>query len=106
MEVYHLNDFSENVDPDDITGSYSSPGQFLEDLCGIFSGQIYEAIYLMESSWVLGKSTMHKNWQRRVCRKLWDLGKDSCIHYLSEYGEEEDLGSFLEKGESLFGNVV
>ena len=106
LEVYHIDEFSENIDPDDITGSYGSPDQFLEDLCGTFSGQIYEAIYLMRSSWELGKPTMHKDWQRRVCRKLWDLGKDNCIHYLSEYGEDDETEYFLEKGESLFGNVV
>lgn len=102
LEVYHISEFSENTDPDDITGSYTSPDHFLEDLCGVFSGQIYEAMYLMKSSWALGTPTMHKDWQSRVCKKLWDLGKESCVHYLSEYGEEEELRSFLEKGESLF----
>ena len=106
LEVYHISEFSENVDPDDVTGSYTSPDHFLEDLCGVFSGDIYKAIDLMESSWKLGTPTMHKDWQRRVCRKLWDLGKDRCVHYLSENGEEDELSHFLTKGESLFGNGV
>lgn len=104
LEVYHISEFSENTDPDEITGSYASPDQFLEDLCGVLSGDVYKVIDLMESSWKLGSSTMHKGWQRRVCRKLWDLGKDSCIHYLSENGDDGELVSFLTKGESLFGD--
>ena len=106
LECYHIDEFSENTNPDDITGAYNSPEHFLEDLCGMFSGQVYEILYIMKSSWSMGKSTMHKHWQRRVCKKLWDLGKDNCIQYLSDFGEEEDIQCFLEKGEYLFGNVV
>lgn len=102
MDVYHLDEFSENVDPDDIKGAYHSPDSFLEELCGTFAGRIYEAMYIMESSWKLGKSTSHKDWQTEICRKLWSFGKEDAINYLSQYGEEDELVYFVDKGDKLF----
>ena len=103
LDVYHLVEINENVDPDDIKGPYQSPDAFLEMECQSNSDRIYETIYLMESSWKLGTPCFHKNWQLPIGKKLWDLGKSEAAQYLSTYGEEEDLRQFIDRGESLFG---
>ena len=33
LETYHASDFLDDVDDEDITGSFSSPEHFLESLC-------------------------------------------------------------------------
>lgn len=106
LEVYHLGELNENADPDEMTGFYKSPDAFLEFECGSNAARIYETIFLMESSWRVGRSCFHKKWQTPIGNKLWCLGKDIAMHYLSEYGEEEDSKLFLELGERLFGSGV
>ena len=104
MDVYHLEDFDENVDPDDITGLYTSPGAFLEMECVSNSQRIYETIYLMETSWNIGKKCFHKEWQIPIGKKLWNIGKNVAIQYVSTYGEEDDIRKFVNMGEDLFVN--
>jgi hypothetical protein len=102
LDVYHLDDLKENADPDEWTGSYSSPDAFLETECGSNAGRIYETIYLMEASWRLGKSSFHKEWQLPIGSKLWDMGKGVAMQYLSSHGEDDDLRLFVDRGEAVF----
>ena len=103
LDVYHIDNFDENVDPEEVNGSYSSPGAFLEMECSSNCGRIYETMYLMESSWKLGKNCFHKDWQKPIGNKLWNLGKDVAIEYVSNYGEEDETMKLMNMGESLFG---
>lgn len=104
MDVYHIDEFSENVDPDDITGPYTSAGVFLETECSSNCKRIYETIYLMETSWNNGKKCFNEEWQIPIGKKLWNIGKDVAIQYMSTYGEEDDVRRFVKIGEDLFVN--
>lgn len=103
LDIYHLEDLIENIDPDDFKGLYSSPDSFLEMECNSVAGRIYETIRLMETSWFLGYQCFHKNWHKPIGGKLWDLGKEKTMEYLSVYGEKDDISFFVNRGDALFG---
>ena len=103
LDVYNLGDVEENVDPEDIKGPFPSPDAFLETECSSDSKRIYETIYLMECSWMIGANCLHKEWQRKIGRKLWELGREEAIHYMSTYGEDEESDLFEKNGETLYG---
>lgn len=103
LEVYHIDEFLENVHPDEVSGSWASPEAFLEMECSSWSGRIYETIYMMERSWKLNKSCLQKDWQKSIGKSLWELGQDEAMNYISVYGEENDSDYFIDKGNALFG---
>ncbi len=103
MEAYHLADFHERVDPDDVRGSHRSPEAFLEAKCESNAGRIYETIRLMEASWRLNtRLLLRDGWQRSIGRALWGIGAERSVRHLGEVGEEGDSDAFRRKGDALF----
>lgn len=105
LESYHLEDFHDNVDPEDMKGFDTCPISFLEMECSTHSGRIYETLYLMEDSWKTGVSCFHETWQPAIADKLWELGKESFIHYISDNMEDDECDDMILKASDLFINV-
>lgn len=105
LETYHVSEFLETVDADDVTGSFSCPEQFLEDLCSTNAGSVYETVHTMEKSWQSSSSGLVKPAQRPTCKTLWDLGNAEALKYIDDFFGEDTARDFLDHGSSLFDDL-
>lgn len=101
LETYHASEFLEDVDEDDITGSFSSPEHFLESLCSSNAGKIYATIREMEKCWESSKADAFD----ATMKLLWDLGNTEAMRYIDENFGEEIAQKFLDHGCSIFGDL-
>ena len=100
LETYHASEFLEDVDDEDITGSFSSPEHFLESLCSSNAGRIYSTVREMENCW---KSS--KNGSSSTMKILWDLGNAEALQYIDDNFGEEIAQEFLDYGCSIFDDL-
>ena len=104
LEMYHVSEFHDNVDADDITGFFSSPDDFLESLCSTNAGRVYEAVREMERCWksnTAGQPAAINNTMKR----LWILGNPEALEYIDDNFGQEAAQDFLEYGCFVFGDV-
>lgn len=105
LDTYHASDFLDDVDEEDVTGTFSGPEQFLEDLCSSSVGRVYGTLRSMRKSWELSRSILSRH-ESEVAWRLWDLGREAAAAYIDEYFGCGDAKDFLERGERLFGVTV
>ncbi|CAN0411716.1 unnamed protein product, partial [Ectocarpus sp. 13 AM-2016] len=101
-ETYHAIEFLENVDQDDITGSFHSPEHFLENLCSSNAGRVYETIREMDNMWTSGSSECLSKSSPETMKLLWDLGNTEALQYIDDNFGQRVAQGFLDYGRLLF----
>ncbi|CAM9934981.1 unnamed protein product [Ectocarpus sp. 12 AP-2014] len=102
LETYHAIEFLENVDQDDITGSFHSPEHFLENLCSSNAGRVYETIREMDNMWTSGSSECLSKSSAETMKLLWDLGNTEALQYIDDNFGQRMAQGFLDYGTLLF----
>lgn len=106
LEAYHASEFLDNVDEDDITGSFHSPEHFLETLCSSNAGRVYDTIREMDNlwkSWKSGSSESLSKSSAETMKLLWDLGNAEALQYIDDNFGQPMAQGFLDYGTLLFG---
>lgn len=99
LQPYHASEFLDNVDEDDITGSFHSPEHFLEDLCSSNAGRVYDTIRQMERCWESSKPDSNS---KPTMKLLWDLGNANAMQYIDDNFGPRMAQGFLDYGTILF----
>lgn len=97
LETYHAAEFEDNVEEDDVKGSWSTPEQFLESLCSSNAGRVYDTIRAMQNCWEFNKRA-----QNAMFKILWYLGNAEALQYIDENFGQDVAQDFLEYGCELF----
>ncbi|CAN0329108.1 unnamed protein product [Ectocarpus sp. 8 AP-2014] len=102
LEAYHASDFLDNVDEDDITGSFHSPEHFLENLCSSNAGRVYDTIREMDNLWKSGSPESLSRSSAETMKLLWDLGNTEALQYIDDNFGQPVAQGFLDYGTLLF----
>jgi len=103
LEAYHASDFLDNVDEDDIAGSFNTPEHFLEDLCSSNAGRVYSTIREMDSLWKSESLSPPSKSSAETMKLLWDLGKAEAFRYIDDNFGQRTAQVFWDHGMLLFG---
>jgi len=101
LETYHASEFLENMDENDINGSFHSPEHFLENLCSSNAGRIYATIREMETCWKSSKTSPRD----ATMKLLWDLGNSEALQYIDDNFGQQAAQEFLDYGCSIFDEL-
>ncbi|CAN0240674.1 unnamed protein product [Ectocarpus sp. 6 AP-2014] len=102
LEAYHASEFLDNIDEDDITGSFHSPEHFLENMCSSNAGRVYDTIREMDDLWKSGLPGSLSRSSAETMKLLWDLGNVEALQYIDDNFGQLVAQEFLEYGSSLF----
>ncbi|CAM9156723.1 unnamed protein product [Ectocarpus sp. 12 AP-2014] len=99
LETYHASEFLENVDEDEVHGSFDSAEHFLESLCSSTAGKVYNTIREMERFW---NDEPFSRFDDRMAKLLWDLGNAEALQYIDDNFGQEVGQEFLDHGSFKF----